>query len=109
MALDNKVSIHARILGHGPVRGKLATELAIGSLTLEKGLGLTGGWKGLYLTQDTNPTILNGTITVNSADSTINDAVTKGGLIIQGGSLRVKQLRVVPIKANLRMFKFRGE
>jgi hypothetical protein len=93
--LDNSLAtlISASIAGN-EIR-MLAAEMAIDALTINKKLTLSGGWKGFYLTQDTNPTILNGIITVKDADSTINDTTVKGGLFIQSGSLKVKKVQVI--------------
>jgi hypothetical protein len=94
--LDNSLATLVSASNAGNEIRMLAAEKAIDNLILNKGLTLSGGWKGLYQTQDTNPTTLSGTITVKDADSTINDTVVKGGLFIQSGSLRVNRLTLTP-------------
>jgi hypothetical protein len=78
----------------------LTAEMAIDSLTLDKKLTLSGGWKGSYLEQDINPTTLTGTITVQDADSSISDTAIKGGLFIQSGSLKVRKVQVISTSAD---------
>ncbi len=97
---DNLLSSIIESSNAGDEIRMLATEVAIDNLTLNKGVTLSGGWKGLYLNQDTNPTILKGTITVKEVQSDISDTTVRGGLFIQSGGLKAKRLHVAPAPVN---------
>jgi len=75
----------------------LATGITINSLILDKALTLSGGWKALHLEQGSDPTILDGTITVKTAEDTeslIADTTIKGAIVVQSGRLRVNRVHV---------------
>jgi hypothetical protein len=93
---DNSLTSLLPVSNGGDEIRMLATEATIDALILDRKLTLSGGWKALYLVQDTNPTTLTGTITVKDADSSINDTTVKGGLFIQSGSLTVNRVQVSP-------------
>jgi hypothetical protein len=98
--LDNSLATLLPVSNEGNEIRMLAAEAAIDALILNKKLALSGGWNARYLTRDTNPTTLTGTITVQDADSLISDTAIKGGLFIQSGSLAVKNVKVIPTSAD---------
>ncbi len=73
----------------------LATQLN-GDFILNKNTTLIGGWDTEFLVKDTDSSVMNGSLTVQSGDSTLETATVKGALGIKGGSLRVKDVDVHP-------------
>jgi hypothetical protein len=67
-----------------------------GAVTLNQSLTLKGGWYGTYQTTSGLPTVLNGNLTVQGGDSNLESTDIKGVLAIQGGSLRVNSVTVLP-------------
>ena len=65
-----------------------------GAFTLDKGLALKGGYDGTFLVKGSNPTTLNGGLTVTSGASTVETVVVEGVLAVQGGSLGVNDVTV---------------
>jgi uncharacterized protein DUF1566/List-Bact-rpt repeat protein len=73
----------------------LDTQLT-GAFILDKNLLLKGGWNNSYQNKSGMPTTLNGSLTISSGDSIADTVVVKGKLAVQGGSLRVNDVTVVP-------------
>jgi len=67
----------------------LATEIVINSILLNKALTLTGGWKALHQSQATDPTILNGALTIQNESLTLKNTTVKGKLSVTSGKLTV--------------------
>jgi photosystem II stability/assembly factor-like uncharacterized protein len=92
-ALDNLLPV----ADSGDEVRMLATGITINSLVLDKALTLSGGWKAQHQEQSSDPTILDGTITVKTvqdAKSLIADTTVKGALAVQSGLLRVNRVNV---------------
>ena len=54
------------------------------------------GYEAAYLSKSGTPTTLNGSLTVLSGATATKTVVVKGKLAVQGGSLRVNDVRVHP-------------
>jgi hypothetical protein len=67
-----------------------------GAVTINKAINLIGGWNATYLGKSGLPTTLNGILTILNGDSTAETVVVKGKIAVQGGSLRVKDVKVIP-------------
>jgi hypothetical protein len=65
-----------------------------GIFILEKGLHLKGGYDSAFLTLGSEPTTLNGGLTVKSGTSSVEKVLVKGKLLLTGGTLRVKDVSV---------------
>lgn len=65
-----------------------------GNFILNKGITLKGGYDATFLISGSNPTTLNGSLTVQSGNSAAKTLVVRGKLAIQGGSLRVDNVKV---------------
>jgi hypothetical protein len=73
----------------------LDTQLT-GPFTVNAGILLSGGWNAPYQGKSGLPTTLNGILTIQSGDSTAETIVVRGKLAIQGGALRVNDVKVQP-------------
>jgi len=67
-----------------------------GNFVLDRNIFLNGGYDATYQGKSGTPTILNGSQTVTGGDSNAETLRVKGKLSIQGGSLRVKDVKVMP-------------
>jgi hypothetical protein len=67
-----------------------------GAVALNQSLILKGGWYGTYQATSGLPTVLNGNLTVQNGDSSLESTDVKGVLTIQGGSLQVNGVTVLP-------------
>jgi hypothetical protein len=74
----------------------LATEITINTLILNKALKLTGGWKALHQSQDVEPTILNGLLTINNPNTVISNTTMKGKINVQSGKLHTDGVKIKP-------------
>lgn len=100
--LSNTFELVLSSLNPGDEIRMLATQLDVSSLVLNKILTLSGGWKAQHEAQAADPTVLNGSITIQdseiAADTEIRLATItlKGTLAIQGGTLRVTGVTLQP-------------
>lgn len=67
-----------------------------GNFVLDRNIFLNGGYDATYQGKSGTPTILNGSQTVTGGDSNAETLRVKGKLSILGGSLRVKDVKVMP-------------
>ena len=67
-----------------------------GPVSLNKAIKLNGGWNATYLGKSGLPSTLNGNFTILAGDSTNEAVVVSRKITIQGGSLRVKDVKVQP-------------
>jgi hypothetical protein len=65
-----------------------------GAVILDKVITLNGGWYATYQAKSGLPTTLNGNLTILNGGATVETVAVKGKLVIQGGSLRVKDVTV---------------
>jgi hypothetical protein len=70
----------------------LATEVALGSFTLNKAVTLSGGWKALHLSLADERTILNSTLIIEDAASAIINTTVKGTINVKSGKLTVNEV-----------------
>ncbi len=66
-----------------------------GSVTLNKAIFLNGGWNTTYLGKSGMSSTLNGSLTILNGASIAETIVVKGKLAVQGGSLRVNDVKVL--------------
>lgn len=67
-----------------------------GFFIMDRGITLSGGYDGTLLILGSNPTTLKGSLTVTNGASTAEAVRVKGELVVKGGSLRVKDVKVMP-------------
>jgi hypothetical protein len=60
-----------------------------GAVTLDKAINLKGGWNATYQGKSGLPTLLNGDLTIQNGNSSVETIEVKGKLTIQSGSLLV--------------------
>jgi hypothetical protein len=67
-----------------------------GPISLNKSIKLNGGWDATYQGKCGSPSTLNGNLTNLAGDSTTETVVVSGNITVQGGSLRVKDVKIQP-------------
>lgn len=67
-----------------------------GAVSLDKGVILNGGWNSTYLAKGSPWTTLNDGLTVQNGASILVTTQVKQQLVIQGGSLQVEGLTILP-------------
>lgn len=67
-----------------------------GAVSLNTSIILNGGWSPAYLAKSGLPSTLNGNLSILGGNSSAEDLMVKGQLVIQGGSLRVNEVTVRP-------------
>jgi hypothetical protein len=63
-----------------------------GTISMNMGIKLNGGWDTVFGVRSGEPTMLNGNVTVQAGESTIDRVTVKGSFTITGGSLNVKDV-----------------
>lgn len=95
--LFNSLDLLLLSLNPGDEIRVLATELDVNSLVLDKTLTLSGGWKANHEAQAADPTVLNGSITIQDSDIRLDVITLRGKLAVhQGGTLRVTGVTLQP-------------
>jgi hypothetical protein len=64
------------------------------AVALNNGIILSGGWNGTFDVRSGTKATLNNGLTVKNGDSLTDTLIVKSGLIVQGGSLRVRDVLV---------------
>ena len=67
-----------------------------GDFILNRTITLYGGWNASFLSMGSQPTTLNGSLTVEGGTPTVKNVAVKGKLVVQTGSLRVNEVTVQP-------------
>jgi 2',3'-cyclic-nucleotide 2'-phosphodiesterase (5'-nucleotidase family) len=75
---------------------RILNTLLDGSFMLNKSVILYGGWDTTFLIHGSEPTTLNGSLTIANGDATARSLMVKGVLELQSGSLQVNGVTVAP-------------
>ncbi|HBA73371.1 MAG: hypothetical protein A2X82_12110 [Geobacteraceae bacterium GWC2_55_20] len=75
---------------------RILDTLLDGAVIMDKTLFLNGGWNAAYQSKSGLPTTFNGGLTLLNGDSAIESVDVKGTLLIEGGTMSVNDVKILP-------------